>query len=119
MQEERARRDVQEGDDEVNQNWTVARGWTAKKMLRCLEDSEVSKVSQHERIEGTSTVSRRVEREYRVHCEAGEKTEKQEVASDFQTRSERGPHRQCGEMEEHLKGLVVPERQCLALREEV
>ena len=41
VQEERARRDVQEVDDEVDQNWTAACGWIAKKMLKYCEDSEV------------------------------------------------------------------------------
>ena len=33
MQEEKARRNLQEVDDEVDQNWTAAKEWTAKKML--------------------------------------------------------------------------------------
>ena len=37
--------DVQEVDDEINQNWTAVYQWTAKKMLRYLEDSECLKVS--------------------------------------------------------------------------
>ena len=44
-QEEKARRDVQEVDDEGDQNWTAACEWTVKKMLKCLEDSKVLKVS--------------------------------------------------------------------------
>ena len=40
-QEENARRDVQQVDDEVDQTWTAACEWTAKKMLKYLEDSEV------------------------------------------------------------------------------
>ena len=48
VQKERARRDVQEVDDEVGQNWTAAGEWIAKKMLKYLEDSEVLKVSTRE-----------------------------------------------------------------------
>ena len=48
MQEDKARRNVQEVDDEVNQNWTAAYEWTAKKMAKYLEDSEVMKVSTRE-----------------------------------------------------------------------
>ena len=51
MQEEKARRGVQEVDDEVDQDWTEAYDWTAKKMLKYLEDSEALKVSTRERKE--------------------------------------------------------------------
>ena len=34
VQEGRARRDVQEVDDEVDHNWTAACEWIAKKMLK-------------------------------------------------------------------------------------
>ena len=44
-QEERARSDVQEVDDEVDQNWCE---WMAKRMLKYLEDSEVLKLSTRE-----------------------------------------------------------------------
>ena len=44
-QEEKARRNVQEVDDEMNQNWTAVYQWTEKNMLRYLEDSESLKVS--------------------------------------------------------------------------
>ena len=44
-QEEESRKNVQEVDDEINQNWTAVYQWTAKKMLRNLEDSESLKVS--------------------------------------------------------------------------
>ena len=47
-QEERARRDVQEVDDEVDHNWIAACEWTTEKMLKYLEDSEVMKVSTRE-----------------------------------------------------------------------
>ena len=47
-QEEKARRNVQGVDDEIHQNWTAVHQWTAKRMLRCLEDSEALKVSTGE-----------------------------------------------------------------------
>ena len=68
-QEEKARRNVQEVDDEVNQNWTAVRQWTAKKMLRYLEDSESLKVSSGELKEQVLSP----EDKKSVHCEAGEK----------------------------------------------
>ena len=40
MQEEKARRDVQEVDDEVDRNWATAYEWTARKMLKYLEGGE-------------------------------------------------------------------------------
>ena len=60
VHEERARWDVPEVDDEVDHYWTAACEWIAKTMLKYLEDSEVLKVGT--RTEGTSPVSRRVER---------------------------------------------------------
>ena len=47
-QEEKARGDVQEVDDKVDQTWTAACEWTAKKMLKYLEDCEAMKVSTGE-----------------------------------------------------------------------
>ena len=46
-QEERARRNAQEVDDEVDHSWTPACE-IAKKLLKYLEDSEVMKVSTRE-----------------------------------------------------------------------
>ena len=43
--EVKARRNVQEVDDQTNQNWTAVYQWTAKEMLRFLEDSDSLKVS--------------------------------------------------------------------------
>ena len=48
LQEERARRDVQEVNDEVDQNWTAVFQLIAKKMLKYLEDSEALKISTGE-----------------------------------------------------------------------
>ena len=47
-QEERARRNVQEPDDEVDHNWTAACEGIAKKMLKYLEDTAVMKVSRRD-----------------------------------------------------------------------
>ena len=47
-QEERARRNVQEADDEVDNNWTAACEGIAEKMLKYLDESEVMKVSTRE-----------------------------------------------------------------------
>ena len=47
-QEERARRNVQNADDEGNLCWTEACEGIAKKMLQYTEDVEVTKVSTRE-----------------------------------------------------------------------
>ena len=57
-QEERARRNVQEADDEVDYKWTAACEGIAKNVLKYLEDSEIMEVSTRELIEGASPVSR-------------------------------------------------------------
>ena len=61
-QDERARRNVQEADDEVDYKWTAACEGIAKNVLKYLEDSEIMEVSTRELIEGASPVSRRIER---------------------------------------------------------
>ena len=50
-QEERARRDAQEVDDEVDQKWTAVYQWTAERMLKYSEDSEVLKVRNKFRLQ--------------------------------------------------------------------
>ena len=47
-QEERARRDVQEVDDEVEHTWTAAYEWIAKKMLKYLEEKRSHEKSARE-----------------------------------------------------------------------
>ena len=44
----RARSEVREVDEEVDQNWIAAYGGIAKKILKYLEDSEALKVSTRE-----------------------------------------------------------------------
>ena len=41
--EKEAPRNVKEVDNEINQNWTAAYQLIAKRMLKCLEDSEALK----------------------------------------------------------------------------
>ena len=57
MREERARRNVQDADDEDDLNWTEACEGMGKKMLNKAFANQRSHEGQHERIEGTSPVS--------------------------------------------------------------
>ena len=56
-QEEEARRNVQEVDNEVNQNWTAVYQTIAKIMFEVL-GGQRSLESKHQRIEGTCSVSK-------------------------------------------------------------
>ena len=97
MEEEKARCNVQEVDDEVDRSWTAASEWTAKKMLKYLEDREALKVSTRELKEQVLSPDESSVSTVRIVRQArSEKSKK--VVRDFQTRSKRGPHRQYGEM---------------------
>ena len=65
MHEEEARRNVQEVDDEINQHWTAVHPWTAKKMLRYLEDSESTKVTRELKEQFLSPDGSSVNKEHR------------------------------------------------------
>ena len=69
-QEEKTRRNAQDGDDEVDRR-TAAHEWTTKNIE--VFGGQRSLESQHWRIVGTGPVSKRVERQHSAHCEAGEK----------------------------------------------
>ena len=69
-QEEEARWKVQDFDGEINQKWTAVYQWTAKKMLKYLEDGEVMKVSTRE-LHGSSVNVERIARQAR--CEKSKK----------------------------------------------
>ena len=104
----KARRDVQEVDDEVDQSWTAACEWTAKKVLMYWEDSEVLKVSTGEMKEQVLSQSdeARSEKSKKLFQSFTQGVNEVLIAS-------------VARWEEPLKGLVVLERHCLALREEV
>ena len=70
-QEEKTRRNAQDGDDEVDRSWTAAHEWTTKNIE--VFGGQRSLESQHWRIVGAGPVSKRVERQHSAHCEAGEK----------------------------------------------
>ena len=61
-QQGRARRNVQEADDEVDHYWTAACEGIAKKKHVKVCGGQRGHEGQHERIEGTSLVSRRIDR---------------------------------------------------------
>ena len=111
MQEEKARRDVQEVDDEVDQNWTAAYEWTANQMLKYLEGGEVLKVSTGDKF-CLKTRKVRIARQAR-----SEKNKK--LFQMFRQGSNEVLIASMARWVEHLRGLVVLERHCLALREEV
>ena len=111
MQEERARRDVQEVYDEVDQNWTGACELIAKKMLKYLEDSEVLKVSTRELLKeqvlspDESSVSIvRIARQAR-----SEKSKK--LLQIFRQGANEVPIASKARWREHLRMLVVLERE--------
>ena len=94
-QEEKARRNVQEVDDEINQNWTAVYQWTAQKMLRYLEDSESLKVSIRELKEQVLSPDESSVNKERIARQArSEKSKK--LFQIVQTRSKRGPSCQYG-----------------------
>ena len=108
---------MQEGDDEVDQNWTAVCEWTAKKMLKSLEDSEVLKVCTRE-LKG-QVLSPDESSLYTVRNARQARSEKSKKL--FQIFSQGANEVLIASMarrEEHLTGLVVMERHCLALREE-
>ena len=92
-QEEEARRNVQEVDNDVNQNWTAVYQTIAKIMLKYLEDSEALKVSTRELEEHVLSPN-----EPSVDIARSEESKK--AVPDFQqTRIERDPCRSYGEIE--------------------
>ena len=118
VKEERARRDVQEVDDEVDQNWTAACEWIAKRMLKYLEDSEVLKVSTRELKQQVLSPDKSSVSTVRIARQArSEKSEK--LFQIFRQGANEVLIASMARWEEHLKRLVVLERHCLALREGV
>ena len=117
-QEERVRRDVHEVDDKVNHHCTAACEGTAMKMLNVWEDSEVMKVSTRalkERVlcpDESSVNIVRIARQAR--SEMGKK-----LFHIFRPGEKEVVIVGVARWEKQLKGLVVLERHCLALREEV
>ena len=109
-QEEEARRNGQEVDNEVNQNWTAVYQMIAKRMLKSWEDSEALKVSTRDK----SCLQMRIARQAR-----SEKSKKLFQIFE-QTRSKRDPSRQYGETGGAFENIGCSgEGECLALGEEV
>ena len=117
-QEEKARRNVQEVDDEMNQNWTAVYQWTEKNMLRYLEDSESLKVSTGDLKEQVRSPD-----ESSVNTERIARQARSEQSKKFFQISRQSANEvliaSMARWEEHLRMLVVLERECLAVREEV
>ena len=65
-QEEGTRRNAQEADDEDDPCWIEACEGIAKKLLKCLEDSEVTKVSARELKEQTYRCSEKAIRYWQI-----------------------------------------------------
>ena len=84
---------MQEVDDEDDHYWTEACEGIAKRMLKYLEDSGVTKVSTRELKEQVLSPSESSANIVRIARQT-RNGKKQEAISDFQTMSERGPHRQ-------------------------
>ena len=82
-QEEIAKRNVQKADDEIGHNWTASCEGIAKQMFKYLEDSGVRKVST---------------RELKEQVLSPDESSVNTVRIARQTRSERGPQRQYGEI---------------------
>ena len=111
MQEEEARRDVQEVDDEVDHDWTATCEWTAKKMLKYLEDSEASKVSAGELKEEVFSPDESNVMKVRITRQARSENSKK-LFQIFRQGANKFPIASMAIWEEHLKGLVVLERHC-------
>ena len=105
-QEESARRDVQEVDDEVDQNWAAACEWIATNMLKYLEDSEVLKVSTREFKEHVLSPDEWSVRKVRIARQArSEKSKK--LFQIFRQGANAVLIASMAGWEEHLKGLVI------------
>ena len=118
VQEERARRDVQEVDEEVDQNWTAACEWIAKKMLKYFEGSEVLKVSTRDLKEQVLSPDESSVRKVRIARQASSE-ESEKFFQIFRQGANEVLIASMARWEEHLEGLVVLERHCMVLTEEV
>ena len=96
--EEKTRRNVQDADEEDDHCWTEACEGIAKRMSKCSEDSEVTRVSTRGLKEQVLSPSESSLKNC-AHIARQARNGKNKIAiSDFKTRSERGLHRQYGEM---------------------
>ena len=112
-QEERARRNVQEADDEADNNRTAACEGIAKQMLKYSEDSEAMKVSTRELKEQVLSPDESTVKKVRIARQA--RSEKSKTM--FQI-FRQGANEVLIASVEQLRGLVVLERDCLALRKD-
>ena len=118
-QEEESRREVQEVDNEVNQNWTVVYQTIARRMLKYLEDSEALKVSTRELREQVLSPNEPSVNIVRIARQA--RSEKHKKL--FQIFSRQGakeiPVASVARWEEYLRMLKVLQRECLQLSEAI
>ena len=114
----KARRNVQDFDDEVDQSWTAAYGWTAKKMLKHLEDTEAFKVSTRDLKEQFFSPDESNDISI-VRVARQARSEKSKKLFQIFRQGTNVLIASMARWEEHSRGLVVLERHCLALREEV
>ena len=111
-QEERARRNVQQVDDEVDHNWTAACEGIAKKMLKYLQDSEVLQVSTRELKEQVLSPDESSVYFVRIARQAGNEKSKK-LFQIFRQGANEILIASIARWEEQLKVLVVLERHCL------
>ena len=112
-QEERAREDVQEVDDKVDQKWTAACQWRSKKMLKHLEVSEVWKVSTTELKEQVLSPDESSVNTVRIARQVRSQKYKR-LFQMFRKGANEVLIASVARWEEHMKGLVGLERHCLA-----
>ena len=116
--EEKTRRNVQDADDEDDHCWTETCEGIAKRMSKCSEDSEVTKVSTSELKEQVLSPSESSVKIVRIAGQARNGKSKMLIQI-----SRHGANEvfiaSMARWEEQLKGLVMMERHCLTLREEV
>ena len=117
MQEERARRNVEDADED-DHYWTEACEGIAKKMLMYSEDSEITKVRTRELKERVLSPNESSANIVRIARQARNEKNKKLFAI-FTHKMNEVVIASMARWEEQLKGLVVLERHCLALKEEV
>ena len=106
-------RNVQEADDEDDPYWTEACEGIAKKMLKYLEDSEVTKVSTRELKERILSPNESNVNIMRIAKQARNEKGKKTVC-DPQTRKNETVFASMASGEGQLKGLVGLDRRCAA-----
>ena len=118
-EEEESRRKAQDVDYKVNRNWTAVYQTVARRILSYLDNSEALKVSTKElKEQGLSPSEPSVNMEHIVRQARSEKKKKLFQISSIQGTKEIRVA-SMARWKEHLRMLIVLERHCLELREEI